>query len=268
MKSELYIPASAYLKNVIRSIWEVNDLSHGKNETIIPKGVVEIIFDLSGSAPVNSDINGKHLQLAKCFINGFNTSPVRLYIPAHHFFFGVQFHPVAIRHLFGIPAGEFTNLAVDLTLLNQSFNSLWHQLAEAQAFAERVQIICSWVQQKIIDTDPRELLLNSFLEKNQVHFATLNELSKTLCYSPRHLSRKINDLTGMNTEQMLRYKKYLHAVQLIHHTNLPLTAIAYETNFTDQSHFIKSFKAFAQITPGEYRQTRSHIPGHILNNGR
>jgi AraC-like DNA-binding protein len=267
MRSNLYIPKTDYLKNVIRSIWQIDDLSVGKSETIIPKGVIEIIFDLSGSNPVESNINSQPFQLAKCFINGFNTRPIRLYIPGHHFFFGVQFHPSAIRQLLGIPAREFTNLALDLTLVDQSFNSTWHQLAEVKTFNERVTIICDWVKKKNVDTHPQELLLNAFLEKSDVQL-TLNELAKTVCYSPRHLSRKIYDLTGMNTEQLLRYKKYLHAVHLVHHTNLPLTDIAYESNFADQSHFIKSFRIFAQITPKEYRQTRSNIAGHILNNGR
>ena len=72
----------------------------------------------------------------------------------------------------------------------------------------------------------------------------------------------------MNTEEILLYKKYLHAVHLMHHTNLLLTKIAYQSHFSDQSHFIKSFKAYAQLTPGEYSRNKGNVKGHIFENVR
>jgi AraC-like DNA-binding protein len=72
----------------------------------------------------------------------------------------------------------------------------------------------------------------------------------------------------MNTEEMLLYKKYLHAVDLLHSSHLSLTQIAYQSGFVDQSHFIRSFRLFTQMTPGEYRQQKSHLPGHFYANVR
>jgi AraC-like DNA-binding protein len=180
----------------------------------------------------------------------------------------VQFHPFAVRHFFRAPACEFTNIAIDLTLLDPSFNSLWHQLAEKKTFNERVAIITGWMESKIIEAVPQEQLLNFFLESNGLQNLSVTDLAKELCYSTRHLSRKIYELTKMNTEQLLLYKKYLHSVHLIHHTDLTLTAIAYRSNFADQAHFIKSFQSFAKITPGEYRKTKSFVQGHIFKNVR
>lgn len=72
----------------------------------------------------------------------------------------------------------------------------------------------------------------------------------------------------MNTEEMLLYKKYLHAVHLMHRGDLSLTEIAYESYFSDQSHFIKSFKAYTGMTPGAYKRTKSAVPGHIFEDVR
>ena len=63
------------------------------------------------------------------------------------------------------------------------------------------------------------------------HDLSVTELANSLCYSPRQLSRKMTEATGMNTEEILLYKKYLHAVHLIHHTDLSLTKIAYQSQF-------------------------------------
>jgi len=72
----------------------------------------------------------------------------------------------------------------------------------------------------------------------------------------------------MNAEQIIRYKKYLHTIHLIHHSCLSLTEIAYDSGFSDQSHFIKTFKSFAQIKPNEYRSNKSTWAGHIFENVR
>lgn len=268
MNSHFFTPQKPHLKGSIRSVWQVDDLTPFRNENILPKGVVEIIFNFSESPPLNAVIGDRSFQLAKCFINGYNTCPIWLQLPKHHIFFGVQFHPVSIWHFFGAPACEFTNIAVDLTLLNPSFNSLWHQLAEKKTFNERVGTIVEWIEGKNIEATSQEQMLNFFLENDNLRNLAVTELAKVLCFSSRHLSRKMYELAKMNTEEVLLYKKYLHAVHLIHSTNLSMTAVAYHSNFADQSHFIRSFKLFAQITPGEYSRNKSFVQGHIYKDVR
>lgn len=230
--------------------------------------MVEVIFNFNENAAINGELNGKQYRLGKCFINGLNTCPVHLQLPMHHTFFGVQFNPVAIKSLLRVPAGEFTNQVVDLTLINTYFHTLWHQLSESNAFSHRVAIVSKWIESNAILLHPQEQLLSSFLGSLQQDAITASTLATTLCYSARHLARKIYALTQLNTEEMLLYKKYLCSLHLLHQTDLSLTEISYKSHFADQSHFIKSFKAFTQITPGVYRQTKSHLPGHIYQNVR
>jgi hypothetical protein len=66
--------------------------------------------------------------LPNCFINGFNTTPIQVHLPKQQIFFGVLFQPLAIKKIFGSPASEFSDITVDLTLLDPNFNSLWHGL--------------------------------------------------------------------------------------------------------------------------------------------
>ena len=62
--------------------------------------------------------------------------------------------------------------------------------------------------------------MNHFLCDTNQHDLSVAQLADSLCYSPRHLGRKILEATGMNTEEILLYKKYLHAVHLMHHADL------------------------------------------------
>jgi AraC-like DNA-binding protein len=268
LSSKHYIPIETCFKNIIHSIWQVDHFTSFDKEYIIPKGIVEIIFNFSDSARIVAQLDDKKYHLPNCFINGFNTTPIQLQLPRQLVFFGVLFQPLAVQKIFGSPAGEFSDITVDLTLLDPCFDSLWHQLGEQDSFEKRVSVFLRWVKQNLIEWQPREQLINNFLYSVDQHDLSVRELASLLSYSPRHLSRKIFEATGMNTEEMLLYKKYLHSVHLVHHTTLPLTAIAYESQFSDQSHFIRSFKAYTKMTPGEYRRNKTYVKGHLYQDVR
>ena len=268
LNNHFYIPQTPEIGNVIHSIWQAERFHTFDIEHILPKGVVEIIFNFSDSDPILARLNGNTSHLSKCFINGFNTKPIQLQIPKSQLFFGVTFQPLAIKKIFGTPASEFSDITVDVTLLDSSFHSLWHQLREQIDFDNRVLIFVEWIRRNFIDWQPQEKLINHFLYNAKTHEVTVKELANTLFYSARQLSRKLSEATGMNTEEILLYKKYLYAVDLIHQTELSLTEIAYQSNFSDQSHFIKTFKNYTAITPGEYKRNKSFVKGHIFENVR
>src|SRR5690606_22053774 len=110
----------------------------------------------------------------------------------------------------------------------------------------------------------RVQLLDTFLNdtiNNQILSATA--LSQMVNYSIRNLSRKIKNLSGMNTEEFIWYKKYLRSLHYIHDTDFSLTEIAYKSGFADQAHFTKSFKHFTHLLPSDYRKQKSQMTGHI-----
>lgn len=269
MENNFLIPQTPVLKDTVHSFWQVARCNTDfRKETIIPKGIIEIIFSFDETADVYAQLGGKAYRLPRCSINGYNTKPIYLHLPDKQTFFGVVFYPTAVQPIFGVPAGEFANQGVDMTLVDASFDSLWHRLATQKTFQERVSVFSEWLTRQPLRVTLREQAFNNFLNSKADTLLSVAELSALLCYSPRHLSRKLQDLTGMNIEQTLLYKKYLQAVHLIHHSRSSLTAIGYACHFADQSHFIKTFKMFAQLTPKEYKNRRSSITGHVYEDVR
>lgn len=268
MANNFFIPVSEPLKNIVHSFWQTKRDVIFQTETIIPKGIIEVIFDLSGNSAIEANFNNRQYHLERCFINGFNTNPVSLKFSGVQNFFGIRFHPIVIRKIFGIQPNELSNLTIDLTLIDPSVNSLWHQLAALPEFNERINIISKWLEKRWQTFTKQEELLNSFLNNTNDEIPSVKELSGKLFYSPRHLSRKLHAITGMNAEEILLYKKFQRSVSLIHFSDLSLTQIAYQTQFADQSHFIKTFREFAAITPGEYRKVKTDLPGHIFKDVR
>jgi AraC-like DNA-binding protein len=253
---------------VIHTIWQTSGFTPFKNEQVLPVGIIEIIFNFSEGSPIPAKIGSQPYHLSKCFINGFNTKPVQLQLPEHQMFFGILLQPLAVRKILGVSANEFSDTIVDLALIDSLFQSLWHELADQIHFDNRISVVSRWIEKIIPSWQPQETMMNHFLSGINQHDVSVTELARSLCYSPRQLSRKMADATGMNTEEILRYKKYLHAMDLIHHTNLSLTKIAYQSHFSDQSHFIKSFKTYTGMTPGEYKAGKAFVKGHIYENVR
>lgn len=268
MNSNFYIPPPSLFNNAVDFVWQTDGFTNFHVEHIIPTGIVEIIFNFSDGSPILAQVGNRKSHLSNCFINGFNRVPVQLHLPVQQTFLGIRLKPLAVKKILGIPAGEFSDLIVDLDLIDSTFRSLWHELADENHFDDRVSVLTCWMEKKLLEWQPQEKMINHFLSGADHHDVSVTELARSLCYSPRQLSRKMAEATGMNTEEILLYKKYLHAMDLIHHTDLSLTQIAYHGHFSDQSHFIKSFKMYSGMTPGAYKASKGFLKGHLYENVR
>lgn len=263
MNNDFVIPQNPVLKSYVSLMWQCAGTPDYSCEMILPSGTVEIIFNFSSNV-FTGQITRDSFSVKRCFINGYNTKPIVLNVPRYHSFFGIRFHPFVVRRLLGFNAGEFANRTVDLTLIDPVFDSLWYQLYEAKDFLKRVSVFKEWLLKKTNGVTPRANEIDLFLTLDPNRKYCVHTLSKTLYCSPRQLSRKFYQLTGMNTLHVLTYKNYLKSLAFLENPKLSLTEVAYSCHFSDQSHFIKVFKDFAGITPGEYQKQKSFLMGHIF----
>jgi len=169
LNSNIYIPQSPHLKNLVHSVWQTGGITPFRKEHIIPKGIVEFIFNFSDGSPIKAQVGNGAYQLSRSFINGFNKVPVQHPLPEKQMFLGLQLQPLAVKKILGIPAGEFSDKIVDLELVASNFYSLWHQLADQIHFDKRVSIVTSWMEKKLADGSPQENMVNQFLTGTGQH---------------------------------------------------------------------------------------------------
>ncbi|TGE21722.1 AraC family transcriptional regulator [Hymenobacter aquaticus] len=259
------IPPDSPLSAALRHCWQMDHqgpaLTH---ETIIPKGLVEVIFNLNEAGPVTARIETETFRLPRCFLSGFHSVPLHTWLPRRHTLFGMVLNPTAVGRLFRLEAADFVNQCLDLTLAHAPLLALWHQLLEQPDFPARVARVQQWLRPRLPQLTPQEQFLDHYLNTPAAAALSVPALADELCYSPRHLTRKLQTLTGMNTEQTLLYHKYRRSVELIHTTSLSLTEIAHACQFVDQAHFSRTFRAFTQLSPRDYRRHKSHLPGHLF----
>lgn len=264
MESHLTIPQDALIRDMVCSFWQLSRNNFPSvEETIVPKGIVEMIFNLE-TPKLYVQLDSQSLTIPRCFIQGFHTHPIQLSLTGKQLFFGVVLKPASVKYLFNLFPVLLANSVIDLTLVDSSFYSLWQRIVEQKNFNNRITVFSDWLTKKYPQLNDRENAFNNFLTSTGHTNSSVSELAKEFCYSTRQLSRKLYELTGMNIEQVLLYKKYLQSLYLIHHSKLSLTEIAYTCQFADQSHFTKTFRSLCLCTPKEYRQKKSDVVGHIF----
>jgi AraC family transcriptional regulator len=94
----------------------------------------------------------------------------------------------------------------------------------------------------------REVLHDSSSEK-----WTLHQLAEILQIHPVHLSRDFPKYFLCNIGEYVRNIKVQRALNLLSLKKYSLTDIAYQCGFSDQSHFLRCFKAVQQIRPSQFK---------------
>ncbi|MEO1515409.1 MAG: helix-turn-helix transcriptional regulator [Bacteroidota bacterium] len=98
-------------------------------------------------------------------------------------------------------------------------------------------------------TDFEKLLQQHLLQERQVSFYA-NQLSIS--------TKKLNRITQSVVQQTA--KNYIHSLlileikRLLVNTSLSIKEIAFTSGFEEPTNFVKYFKKFAQLTPGEFRK--------------
>lgn len=82
----------------------------------------------------------------------------------------------------------------------------------------------------------------------------LADLAKLADVHPVHLSRTFSKYFNATLGDYIRTVKVQQALSLLPDKEISLTDIAIQCGFADQSHFIRSFKSYQQLTPLRYRK--------------
>ncbi|MDW3648918.1 MAG: helix-turn-helix transcriptional regulator [Bacteroidia bacterium] len=94
--------------------------------------------------------------------------------------------------------------------------------------------------------------------KELLHYDTnklsLQYLSDQLGVHPVHISRAAPKYLSMSVGEYIRKEKLKKAIPLLYSPSLSLTEIAYQSGFSDQSHFNRVFKSYFGMNPGDYRK--------------
>lgn len=166
------------------------------------------------------------------------------------------FKPYVLYTLFDLEAKELTDRPIDLGLL---FPTQSRELAEQMLNASSTEMMLLALDQFIEKLIVRQKKIESALsyaalQINSKHVQiSLPDLQKELCITERTFQRMFENKIGVPPATYKRVCQFDAAFQRLRKRQFDkLSDLAYDHGYADQSHYIRTFKAFTGITPKEY----------------
>lgn len=98
-----------------------------------------------------------------------------------------------------------------------------------------------------------------YIQANLARDLSLAEIAGTVYLSPYHLTRLFKRATGQSLHQYVIAQRVDAAQRLITAGRLPLSAVASQVGFADQSHLTRHFKRLQGVSPTVFIKERKNI---------
>mgnify|MGYP004454519221 FL=1 len=134
---------------------------------------------------------------------------------------------------------ELMNTAEEIT------NLQFHMISDYTARVERLHF----------GNDPSQLIaaVSNYIQHHLSEPITTEQIASSLYISRTHLSARFHKETGITLSDYILKEKTEEAKRLLRYSDKSLAAISAYLGFSSQSHFSRTFRKYAGITPGEYR---------------
>ena len=228
---------------------------HSK-ERVVPTGHIHLLIELDDIPRHLYDDELNPVQTHQgAWISGMHRRHINIYAPPNSSMFVVRF-----KHFGAYP---FIKQAISLfndqlvrgeLLFGQEILSLRKSLLEKETPSEKFELVEQWLNStfnpQLVASDELERILEALSISPAAKFANIvQSYPKT----QKHLIdqfKKHAGLTPKYLHRILRFNDILN--QIKQKERLTWTDIAYQTGFSDQSHFIKEFKHFSGFSPKEF----------------
>lgn len=251
MKTQLLLPplpVSRYVQSMV--VIEDHHLETDFAIPLIARGYPSIVFQDTGR-----HMNGSNTD--RLVLYGQNVSPFQFNTTGHVTIIAFFLYPHLVKSIFGFDAKESRGLSVDLSVSAQARKiNLIEQLLNAPTLAIRLQLMTGFIRD-LCEANLRE-------ENKSILFATSHIIRDKGLGSPKAIREKLH-LTERTFERLFethvgispklfnKICRFHSAFQQFSNSAYnKLSDVAFENGYSDQSHFIRVFKEFTNLTPGEY----------------
>ncbi len=257
MIQNIYIPTNPKLFKAVNFLSYIEITNEDKIEgfpAIFPNATSNLLLSLDDKISLNGDLI-KNSIYASC------SSTVAFRPYAGMKFMTVQFSSFGLYNLTGIPTHELHNSLYDLETLfpASDIDRLLSQLKETFLLTQKFKLLESFIADNMKRDNIHSRLPFAIKAMKSEQELSIDELSASLCISSRALLKMFKKYVGMSPSQYRRIARFNRAAKrLLDDSDSSLTSIAYDCGYFDQSHFIKDFREFGDISPSEFLALRAH----------
>jgi len=245
---------SSYIHEII--VIEDDRLLQDMIIPLVAKGYPSIVFQST-----RSKTKGTVEQLV---LYGQNVQPFQFHASGNLFLIAYFLHPYLLKYFFGFNAWEIKGLCIDVGGMRPAKSmNLVEQLVNARSLSARLRLMDAYVRKlsaashgqddKAIIWSTREIVKSHGL-------VSLKTLQSELCITERTFQRLFESHIGVPPKLFRKICQFNAAFGQFNKGQYKrLSDIAYDHGYSDQSHFIRVFKEFTLLTPGDYLENLPDI---------
>lgn len=204
---------------------------------ILPDGYFDIVFILSDTR-------------CRAFMAGpYTEREIVPMVNSSSELFSISFRLGCVPDLADVGSADLVDEMVTIdNLFGMHSDNLCEMLWKNRGITARQRLIEELIQKhepKLRKLDRVYSRAVSIMEKSGGH-VKINEIANNLGVSTRTLERSFADTLGMSPKKFNRLVRFTEVIRKLKTSgkNTPMTSIAHECGYFDQSHFIKDFRAF------------------------
>ena len=246
--SHLYFhPHPALKKYIAHYTLSPPCVSGPAHQTLIPDASGCLVFAF-GPSGIQAHFWGPTTHTVEVY-NDFKQTPYRFF---------VEFLPGGAHQLLGLSVKDAVDLRIPLAdadaALYSAFLALFSKSSCMHTLLAGIDaLFCQYINSEKTDSLAEQLLCCLHAPTTSL---SSESLSKTLHYSARHLSRRIQPVLGLSLRQYLRLQRINHALAGMGQTP-SLSYLAQTLGYYDQAHFNHDFKSVCGVSPTIYQQNLS-----------
>ncbi|MCU0433233.1 MAG: helix-turn-helix domain-containing protein [Bacteroidia bacterium] len=154
---------------------------------------------------------------------------------------------------------------IDMNLLCRDFNFL-HEEIQEKDLSRKIELIENYLLKRLSQTKIRPTLSADIVDflYTQHSSVRLKDICREFHLSERTLERKFTQDIGITPKQFIQVLRFNRAIRMASEKKGSWAQIANELGYSDQAHFIHSFRNFSGETPISYLHN-PHIIDRIMN---
>lgn len=250
------VPAD--LQPYIDSFWYVEN-SGPETETspwqyCLATGLVEIIIHIRPPYTHTGLMSGKRVDFPVSFLGGIHVEPVLFQMKGGCGMFGISCKPEMFLTLFNMPIGALADYFTDLrSIFGKSGDELTERIQDAPSHENRVQEAVNFFRKRA--ASPAQQDRYYFSEAMQyirmgIGQHSVDDLCGKVFVGKRQLQRVFQENIGISPKVYGRIIRFKNAYDYVrHHPEATWTEISHHFGYSDQSHFIRDFRAFTGENP-------------------
>ncbi len=266
----LYIPNEP-LSRFISHIWYVKDCNkQGKTiERFLPNGSIDLIINLIDEPEKVLGPGSSHQCLRRSWVTGVQREYTRIEAPANLSMIGVEFKPGGAYPFFGLPMSELGESSIELDCIwGPAAQNFRDSILECSTEEDRFHLVENMLLSRLeVCDDPQPAIDYSI----QMILASssgvpMRTVADHAGMDHKRFINRFENVAGVTPKLFSRICRFQRALcTLSGNGHVDLTTVAMSCEYFDQAHFIKEFKEFSGLTPGEYLQVKGPFPGWITD---